>query len=74
MEQITLPKLLRVPVVASALDVTVPRAREVIRIGDLKAVYVGRQIRVSEDELRRYIEQRGKRLAGGWKREPNQAA
>jgi len=63
-----------VPAVAEALDVTTQRARELVRTGAIKAVHVGRQIRISESELLSYIERGGQRLPGGWRRKPIEVA
>jgi excisionase family DNA binding protein len=68
-DQSVLPELLRVPDVSRALGTNDPRTRELIRTGVLKAVYIGRQVRVAEGELRAFIERGGHRLPGGWRRE-----
>jgi excisionase family DNA binding protein len=64
-----LPKLLRVPAVADALDVTVPRARELVRTGAIKCVRIGRQVRIDADEVQKYINAGGRALPGGWRRQ-----
>jgi putative molybdopterin biosynthesis protein len=69
MEHTQLPKLLRVPAVADALDVTVPRARELVRTGAIKCVRIGRQVRIDAGEVQKYINSGGRALPGGWKRE-----
>jgi excisionase family DNA binding protein len=73
-DETPIKKLLKVPVVSGTLDTTDARTRDLIRKGFLKAVRIGRQVRVSEDELRRFIEQGGQKLAGDWRRKPIQAA
>jgi len=62
-------RLLRVPHVAQTLDVSQARVYELIRQGLLPAVRLGRQVRVSEEALRRFIESGGQALPGGWRRE-----
>lgn len=61
-------KLLKVQVIAEALDVPDSRIYELIRLGLLPAVRIGRQVRVSEDKLKEWIEKGGQGLAGGWRR------
>jgi len=73
MEPTPLKKLLRVPAIADALDITTQRARELVRTGAIKCVRVGRQVRVSEDELRAYIEAGGRPLPGDWRRKAPEA-
>jgi excisionase family DNA binding protein len=76
MEHTPLPKLLRVPAVAEALDITNARARELVRTGVLPCVRIGRQVRVEENTVKNFIATGGRALPGGWKRqaEPNQVA
>lgn len=62
-------KLLRVPHVAEALDIPQARVYELVRLGLLPSVKLGRQIRVSEEALRQFIEGGGQALPGGWRRE-----
>lgn len=63
-------RLLRIPHVAQVLDVPQARVYEMIRQGLLPCVRLGRQVRVSEEALRRFIETGGQALPGGWRREP----
>lgn len=62
-------RLLTVAEVAELMRVTVPRAYELARNGVIPTVRLGRQIRVDPEQLRRVIEQGGKPLPGGWRRE-----
>jgi excisionase family DNA binding protein len=52
-------KLLRVPVVAEIIDTTIPRAYELIRLGILPAVRMGRQVRVDANVLEEWIKSGG---------------
>ena len=52
-------RLLIVPEVAKLLRVPPSRAYQLIRDGDLPAVHVGRQLRVSEEALRNWIAEGG---------------
>jgi len=52
-------KLLKVSVVAAVIDTTVPRAYELIRLGILPAVRMGRQLRVDENALQEWIKNGG---------------
>lgn len=59
-------KLQRIPKLAEVLDVTVPRAYELARVGFFPTgviVRIGRQVRVNEDALRAWIASGG-RLQG----------
>lgn len=61
--------LLRIPCVARVLNVSEARAYELVREGVLPAVRLGRQVRISEEALRAFIERGGQGLPGGWRRE-----
>lgn len=52
-------KLLRVPEVAGIIDTTIPIAYELIRLGILPAVRLGRQIRVDANALDEWIKNGG---------------
>jgi excisionase family DNA binding protein len=52
-------KLLRVPAVAEIIDTTVPRTYELIRLGILPAVRMGRQVRVDANVLEQWIKNGG---------------
>lgn len=52
-------KLLRVPEVAEIIDTTIPRAYELIRLGILPAVKIGRQRRVDANALEEWIKNGG---------------
>lgn len=64
-------KLLRVPHVARVLDVSEARVYDLIRLGLLPAVRLGRQVRVSEEALDKFIAQGGQPLPGGSHRDPD---
>jgi excisionase family DNA binding protein len=61
--------LLSVEEVALILGVSVARAYELCRTNLLPHVRLGRQIRINPDRLNAFIEDGGKRLLGGWRRE-----
>jgi excisionase family DNA binding protein len=65
--------LRRIPEVARELDVSVPRAYALVREGLLPAVRLGRQVRVSEAALRRFISDGGKGLSDGCNHEQLEA-
>ena len=62
-------RLLKAKTVAKVLDVSEARAYELMREEIVPAVRLGRQVRVSEDDLKRFIADGGKALPGGWRRE-----
>lgn len=62
-------RLLTAGQAAERLDVTLARLYELARTGTLPAVRIGRQIRFSPEALAEWIENRGRSLAGGWRRE-----
>lgn len=64
-----LSKLLTMGEVAAVLNITVPRAYELARLGILPVVKLGRQVRVDELKLAAWIEAGGAALPGGWRRE-----
>jgi excisionase family DNA binding protein len=55
-------KFLRIPEVAQLLDVSVPRAYEMVRRGLLPAVRIGRQVRVHPEQLQAWIALGGRPL------------
>ena len=61
-------KLLRVSQVARILDMAESRIYELCRLQILPHTRFGRQIRISEEQLKDYILNGGKALQGGWKR------
>ena len=61
-------KLLRVSQVARILDMAESRIYELCRLHILSHTRFGRQIRISEEQLKDYILNGGKALQGGWKR------
>lgn len=65
-------KLMSVREVSDLLKVKPHRIYEMVREGLLPGVRLGRQVRISEDALRRWIQNGGQALPGGWKRESNQ--
>jgi len=56
-------KLLKVPEIAQILGVSTQRAYELIRLGLLPSVRLGRQIRVDPIELEKFIVNGGKELS-----------
>lgn len=67
--------LLNLRQVADILGVTYLRACELARTGILPGVVrLGRQYRVQPDKLEQFIEQGGRGLPGGWRRQPKEAA
>ncbi|HEY7913814.1 MAG TPA: helix-turn-helix domain-containing protein [Blastocatellia bacterium] len=52
-------RLLRVPEVAGIIDTTTARAYELIRLGILPAVKMGRQVRVDANALEEWIRNGG---------------
>jgi excisionase family DNA binding protein len=61
-EQLTLRQ------VAEVLQIRYHRAAELARTGLLPGIRLGRQIRVSPDQLEEFLANGGKPLPGGWKR------
>ena len=62
-------KLLTIAEVADILRLQYPRAADLIRRSLIPAVRIGRQVRVSPDALKAFIEGGGYKLEGGWKRD-----
>lgn len=62
-------RLLTIPEVSELLRIPRQRAYEVARLGLLPTVKIGRQVRVDEDKLRKWVDGGGQPLPGGWKRE-----
>ena len=62
-------RLLTIKEVAEILRVRDQRAYQLIHAKILPAVRIGRQLRVSEDSLRKFVESGGQALPGGWRRE-----
>jgi len=56
-------KLLRVPEVAALLDVPLSRAYEMVRLGFLLVVRIGRQVRVHPQRLEEWVSGGGTALA-----------
>jgi len=63
-------RLLNVKEVAERLDLSLPRVYELARGGILPVVRLGRQIRVDESRLIAWINDGGRALPGGWRRDP----
>jgi excisionase family DNA binding protein len=59
-------RLLTIPEVSDLLRVPPARAYELARQGVLPVVRLGRQVRVSEPALQRWIEDGGQ-VSGGWR-------
>ncbi len=62
-------RLLKIHQVAKVLDMTEGRVYELCRQQILPHTRFGRQIRISEEQLQKYILSGGKSLPGGWKKE-----
>lgn len=62
-------KLLKAAEVAKVLDVTEGRVYQLIRQRMIPFVHLGRQVRVDEAKLRKWIEDGGQELPGGWKKD-----
>ncbi len=62
-------KLLTLAEGAEICAVTYARMAEMARTGMVPAVRLGRQIRLDPEKLAVFIEQGGKPLPGGWRRE-----
>ena len=65
-------KLLRAETIAGILDISTARVYELIRMGILPAVKLGRQVRVEEQTLEAWITEGGQGLPGGWRWEDAQ--
>lgn len=52
-----------------ALNITYARGTALARAGILPVVRLGRQVRVDPDRLRKFVEDGGKALPGGWRKE-----
>jgi excisionase family DNA binding protein len=63
-------RLRNVKEVAERLDLSLQRVYELARGGILPVVRLGRQIRVDEGRLIAWINDGGKALPGGWRRDP----
>jgi len=55
------PKMRDIPAIARRLDVSEKTVRRLIRRGELRAYRIGRQFRVSEQDLRNFLESSLKR-------------
>lgn len=64
-----MPELLRAGKAASKLDLSVDRLYTLTRENIIPCVYLGRQIRWSEEKLNEFIERGGERWSGGWRKE-----
>ena len=62
-------RLITIPEVSQILEVNVQRAYELVRLGLIPSVRLGRQVRVDSKSLEDFIEKGGKALSGGWKKE-----
>ena len=54
--------------VARILKVKLPRVQELVRQGILPHFRLGRQIRISRQQLQHFMERGGQALPGGWRR------
>jgi len=62
-------KFLTIQETSEILKISVQRGYELARVGILPVVRLGRQLRVSEEQLGEFIEKGGKPLPGGWRRQ-----
>lgn len=62
-------QLFTVKELARIFKVRDQRAYELIRADVIPAVRIGRQVRVSEEAIRQFVESGGQPLPGGWRRE-----
>ena len=65
-------RLLTIKETSEILKVSTQRGYELARTGILPVVRLGRQLRVSEEQLRHFIESGGRPLSGGWRRDGQQ--
>jgi hypothetical protein len=63
-------KLLTLSEGAEICAVTYARMAEMARTGLVPAVKLGRQVRLDPEKLALFIDQGGKPLPGGWRKEP----
>ena len=66
-------RLMTVKQVATMLQVSQERVYEMVRLGLLPAVRLGRQLRVDEEALKNWIAHGGQALPGGWRAEEKTA-
>ena len=66
--------LLTLREVAEVLRVPVPRAYGLARAGVIPTVRLGRQIRVDSGQLDAFVQNGGKGLPGGWRKDAGSAA
>lgn len=64
-------QLEKVEYAANRLNMSAARVYELIREGILPAVRCGRQVRINPDALETFINNGGKSLPGGWRKEGN---
>jgi excisionase family DNA binding protein len=50
-----IPKLLTVPIVAEHLNVSDKTVRRLVHSGELTPTWIGRSLRIAEDDLRSYL-------------------
>lgn len=62
-------KLIKTAKLATMLDVSEDRARELARCGLIPCVRVGRQLRFDPEAIEDWIAEGGQALPGGWRRE-----
>ena len=61
-------QLLTLAQIAEMLQISYARAAELARLGLIPTVRLGRQIRISREQLAKFIDGGGQPLAGGWRR------
>jgi excisionase family DNA binding protein len=59
---------LRVPELAERFGLPTACVYRLLREGVIPGVYIGRSVRIDEDQLKDWIEQGGQRFAAGWRK------
>ena len=70
----TSERLLTIAQVADVLGIRYQRAADLVRRSLIPAVWIGRQVRVSPNALKAFIEGGGYQLEGGWRRDRQDVA
>ena len=63
-------RLLTITEVSKQLNVSKERVYDLVRSDLIPSVHLGRQLRVSEDALRDWVNSGGRALPGGWRLKP----
>ncbi len=53
-----IPRLLTIPQTAEVFQVSEKKVRRLIKTGELVAYRIGHQLRIAEEDLRRFLQQR----------------